>query len=338
MGERSLIAALEALLAPGVARSGRLVRWVGDDCAVVRASPYAVTSVDAMVDGVHFRTTRPGTDLADVGHRALAAAVSDLAAMGAEPGEAYVVLGAPPGFTQEDGLQLMRGMEALCARIGMVVAGGDVTRGPVLMISVTVVGWTDDADVLLRRDRARPGDRVGVTGPLGASAAGLALLDGAVAADVVPDPAVADALRAAHLRPEPRLAAGLGLARAGVRAGLDLSDGIATDAGHLAAQSGVTVHVDLDALPIAAGVGAVAEALGQAPEALAATGGEDYELCVTVPPGLVGAAEAAGVVAWVGHVEAGPGQLRLSSSRGAADGLTGYEHPLASPCSSRRAG
>lgn len=332
MGERSLISALEELLAPGRARNPRIVRWVGDDGAIVRAGgESAVTSVDAMVDGVHFRWGRPGTTPADVGHRALAAAVSDLAAMGVPAGEAYVVLAAPPGFTQADGLGLMRGMEELCARTGMVVAGGDVTRAPVLMLSITVVGWAASSDAVLRRDRARPGDRVGVTGPLGASAAGLALLDGDVtAAGCGLDTATAQALQRVHLRPEPRLVAGVALVAAGVRAGLDLSDGLATDARHLAAASGATVEIDVDAVPVAAGVAAVAAATGRSTLDLALAGGEDYELCVCVPPNLTEAAEAAGVVAWVGTVAAGPPVLRLRSPSGQAvsAALAGFEHPI----------
>ena len=100
MGEQALIAAFESLLAP---RSERVVRWTGDDAAVVRARPFAVTSVDAMVDGVHFRLDHPRVTAQDVGHRALAAALSDLAAMGADPGEAYVVAGRPRGTGRRDG-------------------------------------------------------------------------------------------------------------------------------------------------------------------------------------------------------------------------------------------
>ena len=103
MSELSLIAAFEALLRP---RSQRIVRWLGDDAAVVRARPFAVTSVDAMVDGVHFRLDHPGVTAADAGHRALAAALSDLAAMGAEAGEAYVAMGIPDGFGQRGGARL----------------------------------------------------------------------------------------------------------------------------------------------------------------------------------------------------------------------------------------
>jgi thiamine-monophosphate kinase len=115
VGELSLLDAFERLLRP---RSDRIVRWVGDDAAVVRARPYAVTSVDAMVDGVHFRLDHPRVTPADAGHRALAAALSDLAAMGADAGEAYVVLGVPAGFTEDAALQLVGAMEELARRTG----------------------------------------------------------------------------------------------------------------------------------------------------------------------------------------------------------------------------
>ncbi len=329
MSERSLITALKGLFGDDRGRDGRLLRGIGDDAAVVRAGAYAVTSVDAMVDGVHFRTGQHGTTLADIGHRALAGALSDLAAMGARPGEVYVALGAPPGFTVDDGLQVMGGMRDLCEQVGdVVVAGGDVTRAPALLLCVTVVGWADDQDALLTRDRARPGDRIGVTGPLGAAAAGLALLEDRVDADACGLPeAVADALRLAHRRPRPRVEAGRALASAEIRAGIDLSDGLATDAAHLARASGVRLHIDPGALPVAGGVAEVAAALEVPAHELAATGGEDYELCVCVAPGRVREAERAGVAAWIGRV--GPADPEAGVTfTGARSHLTGFEHRL----------
>ena len=317
MGERSLIAALQELLE---VRSTRMVRWSGDDAAVVRSLPFCVTSVDAMVDGVHFRRGAPGVSAEDIGWRALAGASSDLAAMGAvEPGEAYVILGAPEGLGEAEALGLVRGMEALAGRIGLTISGGDVTRAPALLLAITVVGWGREEQQIVGRDGAQPGDAVGVSGTLGAAGAGLALLEGRVPTDCTPHAA---ALVARHLRPEPRFAEGAALARAGARALIDLSDGLATDAAQLAQASGVAIELDLDRLPLAPGVAEVARASGLEPSAFAATAGEDYELCACGPAEAL----AACGLTRIGAVSAGSGL----STRGAGAPLrtAGFEHPV----------
>jgi thiamine-monophosphate kinase len=315
--ELELIDAFERTLVPG---GERVVRWLGDDAAVVRAGGYAVTSIDTMVDGVHFRSGQ--LRASEIGHRALAAALSDLAAMAAVPGEAYLALGLPDGVGSDFVLELVGGAQALATHAGAVtIAGGDLTRAPALTLTFAVVGWADDPAQLVGRDGAQPGDLVGVSGNLGGSGAGLVVIEGRVPGLGVKR-SVIDELRNRYARPEPRLALGRQLGQLGAHAMIDLSDGLATDAGHLARRSGVRLELTLASLPLSAGVAEVARQLGLDPPSFAATAGEDYELCVCAPASGAAAFEAAGIT-WIGTVHAGAGELSFTDATG---DLAGYEH------------
>jgi thiamine-monophosphate kinase len=323
VAELDLIAAIKRRLGEA---TGRVLVGSGDDAAVVRADAVAVTSIDTVVDGVHFQLTTHSA--ADVGHKALATALSDIAAMGADAGEAFVALVLPEGFGEARAIELVEAMAALATREGVAIAGGDVVSGPMLAVTVTVTGWSDAAERLAYRSGARPGDLVGVTGELGGSGAGLLLLDGGDA-DLAPD--LREALIRRHRRPDPLLAAGAALAGAGVSAMIDVSDGAATDAGHLARASGVALELRLADLPVAPGVEAVARARGRDPLELAATAGDDYELLFTAPPANRAAVERAAAdagarVSWLGDLRPGGG-VALRAADGGVVELSGYEHP-----------
>ncbi|HEX2162254.1 MAG TPA: thiamine-phosphate kinase [Thermoleophilaceae bacterium] len=315
MGELELIVAIRGALGePGE----RVVRPSGDDAAVVRARPFAVTSIDAVAEGVHFDLATCSS--ADAGHRALATALSDLAAMGAEPGEAYVSLALPAAFHDADALEIAHGMAALADATGTTIAGGDVVRAGSLVITVAVTGWADSEDELVGRAGARPGDLVGVTGQLGGAGAGLHLLR-AGASDRA-------GLIDRHLRPVPRLAAGRALAEAGATAMIDLSDGLATDGRHLAGASSVALEIEAAALPLAPGVAEVATGAGRDPRELAIAGGEDYELLFTIPADRWDAAVAAVDVPLtrLGRALDGEGLRFTGRDTADLDAVRGYEH------------
>jgi thiamine-monophosphate kinase len=283
MGEFDLLAKLRERLPP----PGPGVRLgSGDDAAIVVPGGATATSVDALVDGVHFR--REWASLEQIGRKALAVALSDLAAMGAGPGEAYVVLGVPADLDEAGCLELLDGIAALAAETGTTLAGGDVSRAPALTLATTVVGHAANPEELVSRGGARPGDVLAVTGELGGAAAGLLLLEGREGVQ---------SLLARQLEPRPRLEAGRVLATAGASAMIDLSDGLGGDARRLAEASDVGLRIDAPALPVAPGVADVAAAAGRDPLELAVCGGEDYELLTALPAERFEAAAAAVVAA-----------------------------------------
>lgn len=281
LGEFTLIDRIVARL--GDAAAHDLVVPPGDDAAVWRTGPgLAVATIDALVEGAHWRTDTMA--YGDAGWRAVTANVSDLAAMGAAPQYLLIATTLGPALTIDDLDALIEGIAESCRFHGVRVAGGDVVRGPATALSIaaygrieggTIEGGTVDAP-LLRRSRARAGDLVAVSGTPGASAAGLALIEAGRAAEVG-----VEMLLLAHRRPVARVALGQAAAAAGLRCGIDVSDGLLQDLGHIAEASEVGVELAAASLPLHP---AAVEALGaRAALDLALGGGEDFELVLTGP-------------------------------------------------------
>ena len=267
-------------------------------------------AADMLVEGRHFRGWASPED---VGYKAVAVNVSDVAAMGGVP---RFVLASGGASDPETTLRCMEGVLAACEEFGAYPLGGDTTGAAALTVDVAILGQLERAPVL--RSGARPGDLLAVTGELGASAAGLLVLEGG---GVGPERLVRK-----HLRPEPRVEAGLVAARLGVRAMIDLSDGLASDVRHICETSGVGCRIDLSLLPVAGDTREYAVCSGRDPEVLAATGGEDYELLVAASERAVEAlASESGVpVTVIGAVtDEGLTFLRDGES---VERLSGWDH------------
>jgi thiamine-monophosphate kinase len=261
----------------------------GDDTAVVGAPDgRVVVTTDLMVEGSDFR--REWSTSQDVGAKAAAQNLADVAAMGAVPTALLVALVAPPELPVTWAIGLAEGLAEGCRGTGAGVVGGDLSSGPLVVVSVTALGDLGGRRPVLRSG-ARPGDVVALAGTLGRSAAGLALLssgwpDGGPLAGV--DTGSPVGLVRAHRRPRPPYAAGREAAEAGASAMLDVSDGLLRDAGRVAEASGVVLDLSSAGLaPFVEALRPVAATLGADPWAWALSGGEDHGLLATFPPGAV---------------------------------------------------
>jgi thiamine-monophosphate kinase len=317
VGEFGLIDRLASIL--GAPSDKRLIVGIGDDAAVWRAGDgYVIATTDTMVAGVHFLPGRVAWR--DVGWRALAVNISDIAAMGGTPSFALVTLCTPPETPAASLDELYAGLLECAEVYGVTVAGGDVVSSPVFTVTVALAGDAlvseGGAPLLLRRNAARPGDVVVVTGPLGGSAGGLrALLEGTHLEHT--------SLVEAHMHFWPRFDAGDIAVRAGIRCGIDISDGLVQDLGHVCQASNVHADLYLERVPTH---DELVLAYPQDAALMAATGGEDYELILVGSRGAMELADSAlrrhldlpdaEQLTIIGEITAGPANVRVLDASG----------------------
>ncbi len=298
---------------------------VGDDAALLSPPPgkRLAVSVDTLVEGVHFFAD---TDLVDLGWKALAVNLSDLAAMGAAPAWAFLALTLPDG---DEGRvdRLAAGLCPLARNHGVQLAGGDTTRGP-FSITIQVHGFVEEARAM-RRDAARPGDGIHVTGHLGDAALALRALYAQRAGrpPLLAGDRLGELLPRLH-RPEARIDEGMCIARH-ARCALDISDGLMADLGHICARSGVGARIEVARLPLSNPLREYVAAHGDWSPAL--TGGEDYELCFTLPPEREAALRAvypASLAPFrrIGEIVAGEGVECILPDGRRFEGGGGYDH------------
>jgi len=304
LGEFALIERLARRMA-ALGSPKALILGIGDDAAAWRSARGSVlATTDTLVQGIHFPPEV--TPWQAVGWKALAVNISDIAAMGGVPHFALVTLGLPPDFPVAAVDEIYEGMAEACQEFGMAVVGGDMVRAPVPFVTVALWGLAQKGR-LLTRSGASPGDLIAVTGTLGEAAAGLLLLRRGHKEGPLVE---------AQLRPRPPLAVGPLAARLGVRAAIDISDGLLQDLGHLCRASGTAAIVEAARVPISP---ALREAFPEEALRMACTGGEDYQLILAAPAPALTAVERRSPVplTFIGRVEAGePGRGRLLDEEG----------------------
>jgi thiamine-monophosphate kinase len=289
---------------------GPRAQGLGGDVRYIPAGEGLIAlSIDVSVEGVHFQRTWLSPE--EIGWRATAGALSDLAAAGAQCVGALVALTTLAREPESTFAAVMQGVDAAVASVGGLVLGGDLSRGEAMSLAVTAVGRCMQP---ISRRGARPGDGLWLTGELGGARAALA----AWVAGRMPDP---DA-RARFARPTPRLTEGRWLAARGATAMMDLSDGLGADLGHLAAASNLAVQVELRDAPVHPAARAEAEAVSQRPALFAAWGGEDYELLAAMPPEFTGTSEFP--LSRIGEFSTGSGVTFTLDGRPVQPG--GYDH------------
>jgi thiamine-monophosphate kinase len=284
----------------GVPGGDAVLIGIGDDAACWHARGLQLATTDTLIQNVHFDLRH--TNWRELGWKSMAANLSDIAAMGGQPRYALVTLGLPGDTEAENIVELYKGMTDLARKFDVQIVGGDMVGAPIVVITIALIGETRSADKILRRSAARIGDIIAVTGQLGASAAGMAMMQRKLEFDKK----TAATLRKAHCKPNPRVEEGQALARHGVKAAMDISDGLVIDLEKICLASKVGARIYSDRLPIHPDV---EKAFGAEAIIFALSGGEDYELLFTAPQKIVTTVKNALVcpVTVIGEIVTGKG-------------------------------
>jgi len=318
LGEFGLIDLLAKMVSGE--KNERLLIGIGDDAAAWKGdASIQLATVDSFIQDVHFPLSMASWP--ELGWKALAVNLSDVAAMGGVPRYALVSLALPKDTEVEDVTALYRGMLKLAKQHGVTIIGGDISRAPIVIITVTVLGSSQRKQILTRSS-AKPGELIAVIGYLGAAAAGLEMLTQKLKFD----PQATDCFKQAFLHPSPRIAEGQLLAEQGVKTAIDISDGLIADLGQICKASQVGARIEADRVPVEAMVKAE---FGEKALELALTGGEDYELLFTAKAEVIDKVKQAAScpITVIGEIIAGKGVTVVDRQGNPIKlGKAGWEH------------
>jgi len=317
LGEFGLIDRLDKM---AVGRDERLIIGIGDDAAAWQGdASIQLATVDSLIQGVHFPTEI--VPWQEIGWKALAVNLSDIAAMGGLPRYGLVSLALPPQTEVDDVTALYTGMLELAKKHKVTIVGGDISSAPMVIINVTVLGASPQKQ-LLTRASAKPGELIAVTGYLGAAAAGLEMITKKL--KFAPDTAAR--FKQAFFRPTPRISEGQLLLEQGVKTAIDISDGLVADLNQICKASKVGARIDADRVPVEPMVKA---GFGKKALELALTGGEDYELLFTAKAEVIKRVKQAAAcpVTAIGEITAGQGVTVVDRlGKPLEPGRAGWEH------------